>query len=436
MNVPGKATIWSLAAVAALLLPAAFSPMLLGVGLGLDVVIGVLFIFDTVLLHQASVRLTPEFPVRGEVGAELKVGYRIENPSARSMVITLEQPLPEGLSGSVWRIHLAVAPRESVLTAFAITPVARGPLELAPAAVSVRLKLPWAVRRSTGPVPPAIRIYPDLKSIRRFEVLRRHHALALMGLHRRRVLGSGREFEQLRDYLPDDDCRDINWKSSAHHQRLITNVFQVERRQDVLLCVDCGRMMAGPIGKRTMLDCAIEAAVMLGHVVVRQDDQVGAVVFRDSVTAFVKASGSTPAMRRVLDALTDCQAQMVYPSYAAMASAIRVRQNKRCMIFIFTDINDPQLAENLWEAVVLLGHRHLVTVVSLRDPLLDRIAAGPTTTSDQFFQALAARKLVTERNSCKLKLTMAGANLIEADADTLTLDAINAYLAIKSRQMA
>lgn len=195
-------------------------------------------------------------------------------------------------------------------------------------------------------------------------------------------------------------------------------------------------MMANSIGTRTMLDCAIDAAIMLGHVAIRQNDRVGALVFRQSVTAFIKPSGSSPAMRYVLDALADCQAEMVYPSYAAMAAAIRLRQNKRCMIFLFTDLNDPQLAENLLDSAVLLRHRHLLKVVSLRDPLLDRIADGPTPTTDRFFQAIAARKLVTERDSRKRRLSMAGASLIEANADTLTLGVINAYLAIKSRQLA
>ncbi|MGC9260731.1 MAG: DUF58 domain-containing protein [Phycisphaerae bacterium] len=436
MNVPGKATIWSFAAIAALLLPAALSPAFMYIALSLDSVIVLLFIFDAVVLNRTAIRVTPEFPVRGEMNAALKLVYRVENSSERTVILTLEHPWPEGLSGTPPKINLTVHGRESVLVAFEITPIARGPLELAPVIVSLRFALPWALRRTVGPVPPPIRIYPDLRGIRRFEILRQHHTLGMMGLHRRRMLGSGREFEQLRDYLPDDDFRDINWKSSAHHQRLITTVFQVERRQDVLLCLDAGRMMANPMGTRTMLDCAIDAAIMLGHVVIRQNDHIGAVVFRDTVSAFIKPSGSTSAMRHVIDALTDCKPEPVYPSYAALASAIRVRQNKRCMIFLFTDLNDPQLAENLWEAAVLLRHRHLLTVVSLRDPLLDRIAAGPTATQDRLFQSLAARKLATERDSRKRKLAMAGANLIESDADTLSLRTINTYLAIKSRQMA
>ncbi len=436
MNIPGKASIWSLAAISALLLPAALSRPLLAVGLSLNLVVALLLILDSVVLRKTTLRITPEFPLRGEMGTPLQLAYRIENLSARRTIITLEQPWPAGLPGESPPIHLAIAPRESILTSLAITPAVRGPLQLKPAIITMSLPMPWALRRTTGPQPPAIRIYPNLRDIRRFEVLRQHHALAMMGLHQRRILGSGREFEQLRDYLPDDDFRDINWKSSAHHQRLMTNVFQVERQQDVLLCLDAGRMMANSIGTRTMLDCAIDAAIMLGHVAIRQNDRVGALVFRQSVTAFIKPSGSSLAMRHVLDALADCQAEMVYPSYAAMAAAIRLRQNKRCMIFLFTDLNDPQLAENLLDSAVLLRHRHLLKVVSLRDTLLDRIADGPISTTSHFFQAIAARKLVTERDSRKRKLSMAGASLIEANADTLTLGVINAYLAIKSRQLA
>ncbi len=436
MNVPGKATIWSFAVITVLLIPAALSPALVYICVGLDIVVAMLFLFDAVLLGRTAIRITPEFPARGEVNAALQVAYRIENASARNIVITLEQPWPEGLTGKPAKIDLTILPRESVLAAFEITPWARGPLELQPAIVTMRCAMPWALRRTAAPTPSAIRIYPDLGGIRRFEILRQHHTLSRMGLHRRRILGSGREFEQLREYLPDDDFRDINWKSSAHQQRLITNVFQVERRQDVLVCLDAGRMMANPIGKRTMLDCAIDAAIMLGHVVIRQNDQVGAVVFRDTVNAFIKPSGSTPAMQRVIDTLTDCKAEPVYPSYAALSSAIRVRQNKRCMIFLFTDLSDPQLADSLWESAVPLRHRHVLTVISLRDPLLDYVAGGPTATRERLFQSMAARKLATERDSRKRKLAMAGATLIESDADALSLRTINAYLAIKSRQLA
>ncbi len=435
MSVPGRWTIWSFAILAVLMVPAALSPLFIILPLILNLLVVLLFIFDALLLNRTSVRIMPEFPARGEVNEPLSLRYRVENVSPREVLLTLEQPWPDGLSGKPPCINLKMRPRESAVVAFEVTPSTRGPLQLPPAIVSMTFVMAWALCRKSTTPPPPIRIYPTLSGVRRYEVLRRHHALAMMGMHRRRNLGSGREFEQLREYLPDDDFRDINWRSSAHHQRLITTVYQVERRQDVLLCLDTARMMANPIGKCTMLDYAIDAAIMLGHVVVRQNDQVGAVTFRDSVTSFVQPSGTTSAMQRVIDALADCRPAPVFPSYAAMASAIRTRQNRRCMIFLFTDLNDPQLAENLWEAAGALRYRHLLTVVSLRDPLLDRIAGGPTRTQARFFQSMAARKLAMERDGRKRKLAMAGATLIESDADTLGIRTINAYLAIKSRQV-
>ncbi len=434
MNVPGRWFVWSFAIAAALMAPAALSSAFIYMGLGVNFLAIVLFAFDALELKRADIRVVPEFPLRAEVNVRLTIRYRLNNASARPLEVRLEQPWPAGLAGKPNSIRLWVRPRESALVSFELTPDQRGPLVLPPAIATVGFTMAWALRRFAAELPLPIRVYPNLSGLRRFEILRQHHALAMMGLHRRRVLGIGREFEQLRDYVPDDEFRDINWKATAHHQRLITNVYEMERRQDVLLCLDCGRMMANPIGTRTMLDYAIDAAIMLGHVVARQNDHIGAAVFKDSVTAFVKPSGRTSAMRHVIDALADCTSSPAYPSYAALTTAIRARQNRRCMIFLFTDLNDPQLGENLWEAAASLRHRHLLTIVSLRDPLADRIAAGPAGSSVRLFQAIAARKLVTERDARKRKLAMAGANLIEADADTLSMQTINAYLAIKARQ--
>ena len=66
--------------------------------------------------------------------------------------------------------------------------------------------------------------------------------------------GAGREFYELRDYTPDDDYRDVNWMATARHCRPISNVYQAERSRDVIICIDCGRMMGNPLNTGTVLD--------------------------------------------------------------------------------------------------------------------------------------------------------------------------------------
>jgi uncharacterized protein (DUF58 family) len=105
------------------------------------------------------------------------------------------------------------------------------------------------------------------------------------------------------------------------------------------------------------------------------------------------------------------------------------------MVFLFTDLNDPQLSANLIEVLPLVSRRHVFVVVSLRDPLLDKVASGPAPNRRGLFQVLAARHLADERAGRVRQLQRCGVQVLEVAADKITVELINAYLAIKMRQM-
>ena len=105
------------------------------------------------------------------------------------------------------------------------------------------------------------------------------------------------------------------------------------------------------------------------------------------------------------------------------------------MMFVFTDLNDPQLVANLAEVLPTVSQRHVLVVISLRDPLLDRVAAGPAKDRRGVYQVLAARELATERATHTRELQKLGAIVLEADADSITLQLLNMYLSIKARQL-
>ena len=178
----------------------------------------------------------------------------------------------------------------------------------------------WA-RHRFGVAPASLKVFPSLRGMSQYEALRRHRASMLAGLHQQRMLGAGRGFDQLRDYLPDDDFRDINWKATARHRRPITNMYQAERSRDVILCLDCGRMMASPVGSATALDHAVDASIMLAHVANRQSDRVGVALFKDVVERLVKPAAGMSAVHRIIETLVDARAEAVFPSYAALVVA-------------------------------------------------------------------------------------------------------------------
>ncbi len=453
MILPGRMAMGLAASVSLLLLAAALathSPAgesLLLTAIALDALLAIAMTLDGFLLRRAQIVLEPQFPKRGEAEREIQIVWCIENRGTGPIYITLEftdladelatnspdRPSERLLpSARQWLLQ----PRQAIDAAFRITPANRGLLYLPKPVLTTAHRWRLAQCRTVGPKPPPITIYPSIAPIRRYEALRRNRALNQIGMHQRRLVGSGREFEQLRDYLPDDEFRDINWKASAHHRKLITNVFQMERSQDVLLCLDAARMMAMPVSGRTALDFAIDAAILLAYTVARQGDRVGLAVFRDQMETFIKPAGSTRAVSRVIKAMVEVQPKNLFPSYAALAEAVRTRQNRRAMIFLFTDMNDPQLTTNLSEIAGSFRRRHLLTVISLRDPLLNQAVSCAPRTTTEMFQVMAARQLLIQRDSHKSKLKLAGAGLLESDAGGLSISVINRYLTIKARQLA
>src|SRR5665213_2786208 len=79
------------------------------------------------------------------------------------------------------------------------------------------------------------------------------------------------------------------------------------------------------------------------------------------------------------------------------ATSFIASSNRRSLIFLFTDLNDPQLAANLAEVLPVASRRHVIVVISMRDPLLDQVAGGPAKDRRGVYQAIAARQLAMER---------------------------------------
>jgi len=433
--VPGRrallvASLLAPVSVAALIDPRVAVAVVLG-----DLVLVAFCLTEGFLLKRLPVEIRREDLGRLQIGRKGTFVYRIVNRSRRDLVVRLRQPWPRGIDAEQEIVEGTVLQGEVVLISLSATPRVRGTIVIPPVQADVRGAGDWARWRWTAGGPGKLTVFPNLRGLSEYEMLRRQHASSYFGLHQHRVLGVGREFDQLREYLEDDDYGDINWKATARRNRPITNVYRVERSCDVMLCLDCGRMMGNPVGAGTALDYAIDAAIMLAHVVNRQGDRVGLALFRDVVHCFVKPAAGMTAVHRIIEDLVDAQPAGVFPSYAALMGALRTRQNRRAIVFLFTDLNDPQLAANLVEAVRLVSRRHVLTVISLRDPLLDRIAAGAAADRREVFQVLAAGQLARERATHTRELNRIGTMVLEADAGSLTMKLLNAYLSIKSRQL-
>jgi len=286
----------------------------------------------------------------------------------------------------------------------------------------VRVRLPWDVV-----------VYPPLVSVRLrasvAEALRRRDA----GIKPIRRLGEGRLFESLREWVPGDDLRHIDWKATARRAKVITRQYEAERRQQVLLVLDTGRLMTAEVAGVARLDFAVQAALELAYAAAQHDDNVGIMTFADGVQHFVAPERGRGGVRRVLDVLAEVQPKLVEPDYPGAFRYLAARNRKRALTVLFTDVIDRFASDALVANVATLRPRHLPLAVTLRNPELDAAAAVRPTTSRDAFRKAAAEELLHARDEALGHMRRAGVIVIDVTPERAAQAVVTKYLDLKRR---
>lgn len=284
------------------------------------------------------------------------------------------------------------------------------------------------------PARAEVRVYPNLRAPRRYELAARLGSLHSVGVHSRRQHGGSGQFEELREYVPGDPFRALDWKASAKRRHPITRVLGREENQTVLLAIDAGRLMAARLDEFTKLDHAINAALLLAWVALRAADRVGLLVFADQVLAYVPPSQGHAQYGRILDAVFAVEAKPTYVDFKRLAQFVRTKLPRRALFVMFSDLLDDSQALPLVAAAPQLRGKHVPLCVTLSDPTALGLSRAGVATSADAYRRAAAADVLAERAGAKLRLSKAGIGLVEAPAGELAIATVNRYLELKERQ--
>jgi uncharacterized protein (DUF58 family) len=399
-------------ALLALAVPAALSLALVGV------VVVATIVDVAIARHRLRVRRTvPRTLARG-VAVRLLVETDADAPGR--IEIRQAQPADVEVDPSVGRGALdaqVVAHRRGEAVLPPVTVRGTGPLGLGRCTFA-----------SEGAAP--LLVYPDVVAAQRTVVALRRGQFRDPGLRALGPLGLGTDFESIRDYLPDDDVRQINWTASERSGRPMSNVYRVEQDRDVVCLLDAGRLMAAPLDKRTTrLDAAVDAVTMVALVADELGDRCGVTVFDAELRAQLRPRRN--GGRAVVRAILDKEPTGVDSDYdLAFRSA---SGGKRSLILVFTDLVDASAARSLVASVPVLTRRHAVIVASVRDPDLDRALRREPSTSHDVYASAVAIDVLDERQRVATRLEHAGARVVDAAAAGLGEACVRAYLRLKAR---
>ena len=215
--------------------------------------------------------------------------------------------------------------------------------------------------------------------IRRIEL--RTAALAdgsCVGPNRSPLRGSGMALANLREYLPGDDARAIDWKASARLDRLFVREYEEERSQTYYLILD--RSGSATFGSSVSKDRRIlEVAASLIFAAHRQNGRVGLCIATDHVERFIPARPGKSQVIRLVQALVTHRSIGTGTDLAAAFRFLCTRVRRRCSVVVLSDFDDPGFARDLAH----LRRRHETTAVRVTDPAEDSLPdVGPVFLED------------------------------------------------------
>ncbi len=434
---PSARAVWALAAIAFLLAVSPGVPILAPLAVVLLAALVGLTVVDALILPSSKIlAVRRSVPSHISLRRAIALHYDIENRTKRPLRMGfVEEPL-HAIDLQADEI-VASVPAESIVSVSAgAVPVARGSDRFSRIYVWYETQQLGLVRRRTRiEAPEAVRVYPDLSAVERYGNLTVRNKLIEAGLRRMRMRGEGSEFESLREYAAGDAFRAIDWKATARRGKMMVVQREVERSQDVMLMLDCGRLMTARIDEQRKLDYAVTAALSVASIASLASDRVGVVAFASDILLARSPRSTASSMHALADALSDVEPRFEESDYARAIGYVRSHLHRRSLVVLFTDVIDPVAQSTVLAELSTLAKRHVVLCAFMNDAAVAQTLAATPHTIDDAYRLDVALGLEHERTLAAKTLERAGTIVLDVPAAKLPVATIDEYLRIKSRAL-
>lgn len=176
--------------------------------------------------------------------------------------------------------------------------------------------------------------------------------------------GRGMEFDEVREYMPGDDVRTIDWNVTARMGHPYVKRFVEERELTVMLCVDASSSGAFGTTNKLKKEIAAELCALLAFSAIKNNDKVGLIMFTDEVEKFVPPKKGKKHVLRVIRELLYFEPRNVKTDIAMALQYLNKVIPRRTVVFLVSDF----IASDYQRDIRLSGKRHDLVAVNIIDP--------------------------------------------------------------------
>ncbi|MFD4715513.1 DUF58 domain-containing protein [Streptomyces sp. NPDC058430] len=380
-------------------------------------------------------RLTRSGDTAVRLGDPADVTLTVTNPSRRPLRAQLRDAWPPsswlpGTEVEASRHRVTIPPGERRRITTRLLPTRRGDRKADRVTIRSYGPLGLFTRQGSHDVPWTVRVLPPFHS-------RKHLPSKLARLReldgRTSVLtrGEGTEFDSLREYVPGDDTRSIDWRATARQSTLAVRTWRPERDRHILIVLDTGRTSAGRVGDAPRLDASMDAALLLGALASRAGDRVDLLAYDRRIRALVQGRTVGELLPALVNAMAPLEPELVETDARGLTAAALHTAPRRSLVVLLTSLDAAPVEEGLLPVLSRLTKRHTVLVASVADPTIADMA-GSRGNTEAVYDASAAAQAQAERHRTAELLTRRGVTVVDATPNDLAPALADAYLALKA----
>lgn len=393
-------------------------------------------IADSFLLYRTKgVRSSRQCTPRFSNGDENEIRLRVESCYPFPVTLSVVDEIPAIFQLRDIHFNLSLKPGEGKTITYRLRPTRRGTYDFGHIRAFASTRIGLIERRFTCGEPQQVKVYPSYLMLHRYELLAMSDNLTELGIKKIRRVGHQTEFEQIKDYVKGDDYRTINWKASARRHQLMVNVYQDERSQQIYNVVDKGRVMQQAFHGMTLLDYAVNASLVLSYVAMRKDDKAGLVTFNEHFDTFIPASKQTGQMQTLLEGLYAQETTFGETDFSALCVHLAKHIGKRSLLILYTNFSSLSSMNRQLAYLQQLSRQHRLLVVFFEDADLKEYISVKPTDTEGYYRHIIAEKIAYEKRLIVTTLKQNGIYSVLTTPDKLSIDVINKYLELKSRQL-
>lgn len=411
-------------------------PLLFDVGRWMFLALVILVFVELFLLyHERGMMASRTLSERFSNGDDNEVNIRVESIYSFPVRLEIIDEIPPVFQRRDVLFRLKLAMGEGKNIRYKLRPTERGVYSFGHVRVFASTPIGLVQRRFTLCQPCDVKVYPSYLMLTRYELLAMSNNLAEMGIKKIRKVGNHTEFEQIKDYVSGDDFRLINWRATARTSRLMVNVYQDERSQQVFNIIDKGRVMQQAFRGMTYLDYAINASLVLSYIAMRKEDKAGVVTFSDHFEDFVPASRRTGHMQNILEMLYRQQTRFAESDYSALVAEVNQHITKRSLLILYTNFANRISMERQLPYLLQLNRRHRLLVVFFEDHEVKDYLATRSESDEEYYRHVVAEQFAYEQRLIVSSLKQRGILALLTTPEALSVDVLNKYLEIKTREL-